>query len=100
MGFPLRSVQGNGILLYHASVNLHLRQGPFYCFRPEERNCPGHRFSHHRSSVPYWREHLSAVDGQEDQRVQYFDRRYQFPQCDFPPRIHRRLQPTGESEQN
>lgn len=100
MGLPLRSIQGDGVLLYHASLSLHLRQGSFHCFRTEERNCPGHRFSHYRSGVPYWRKHLPALDGQEDQRVQYFDRRYQFPQCDFPSRIHRCLQSTCESEKN
>ena len=94
MGFPLRPVPRNSILLYPATTALHPRQVDFPGVRSTERNNPGNCASDHRSCLLDCCEHSTALDGQEDECFQHLHCRHEFPQCHFPTCLHGSVQST------
>lgn len=79
MGLSLRSIPGNGVLLHSPGICIHSGQVGFHWTLSKIPRCPGSRTGDHRSSLPHQCEHPTPVDGQEDQRLQHNDCRYQFP---------------------
>lgn len=96
MGFLICPIPCDRLLLYYAYSGLYSNQSTVHRFCPEQRHYSSHCISRHRGRLPHWCQHSSAMDGQEDQRVQHLHCSHQLHQRHLLVSFHFGLQSTGK----